>query len=248
MKKLRRYLLAAAFFCLAVLVSGEKAEAAERLFNIVVKDGYSTQTIEMKYGKTPYGYTSYYTNQAVIYVHPKAKNVTFTVKKNTSSRYGNFSFAYPQMKPGDSPKGNLFTYTVDGKTRAWMFTVQKYVKPEITNLKVSYSPKGASFIPKKKNYARIRTSIKTEVPVKMVFCILNEKGKAVYKKIYSMETSKSYTLKWNGRPSKGNSAKLKTNTRVPEGEYTVRVTVLPQTGGKVKDIVRETKLTVGSGK
>lgn len=248
MKKLRKYVLAAAFLCLAALMPQGKAEAAQRLFNIVVKDGYTTQTIEMKYGKTPYGYTSYYANQAVIYVNAKSKNVTFTVKKNTSSRYGNFSFAYSKMKPTDVPKSNLFTYTVDGKTRAWMFTVQKYVEPEITNLKVSYTPKGSSFIPKKKNYAKIKTSVKTQVPVKTVLCILNEKGKAVYKAIYSAESSKSYTLKWDGKPSRNNSAKLKTSAYVPAGEYTVRVTVAPQTGGKVSSIVSETKLTVGSTK
>lgn len=247
MKKLKNYLLAAAFLCLAVLMPQTKAEAAQRLFNIVVKDGYSTQTIEMKYGKTPYGYTSYYANQSVIYVHPKAKSVTFSVKKNTSSRYGNFTFASVKMKPGDKPQGNLFNYTVDGKRRAWMFTVQKYVQPEIKKLKVTCSPKSPSFHPKKKHYAVIRTSVDTEVPVKIVLCILNERGKAVYKKLYSMESAKSYTLKWDGKPSKKNSAKLKPGAYVPDGEYTVRVTVLPQTGGKVKNVVRETKLTVESG-
>lgn len=246
MKKIKYCLLAVACLCVAVLMPQTKAQAAERLFDIVVKDGYSTQVIEMKYGKSPYGYTSYYANQSVIYVNPKAKSVTFSVKRNTSSRYGNFSFAYSKLKPGNSPAGNLFTYTADGKTRAWMFTVQKYVEPEITKLKVSYSPKKGALIMKKKNYAAIRTAIKTEVPVKAVLCILNEKGKAVYKKIYSLDSSKSYVLKWDGKPSKGNSAKLKTSAYVPEGEYTVRVTVSPQTGGKVKEIVEETKLTVGS--
>ncbi len=244
MKHGKRYLLAAAVLCLALLPLG-KARAAERLFDIVVKDGYSTQTIEMKYGKTPYGYTSYYANQSLIYVHPKSKKVTFSVKRNTSSRYGNFHFAQTEMKPGDQPVGNLFNYTVDGRMRAWMFTVRKYVKPEITGLKVSYSPRVGTLTQKKKSYARIKATVKAEVPVKTVICILNEKGRAVYKKTDSADATKTYLLKWDGRASKGNSAKLKAGAKVPAGEYAVRITVHPQTGGKVKEVVRQEKLKVG---
>ena len=66
MRKFRRWILASVFLCMVILVPQAKAEAAQRLFDIVVKDGRTTQVIEMKYGKTPYGYTSYYANQSVI--------------------------------------------------------------------------------------------------------------------------------------------------------------------------------------
>ena len=86
MRKFRRWILASVFLCMVILVPQAKAEAAQRLFDIVVKDGRTTQVIEMKYGKTPYGYTSYYANQSVIYVSEKSKSVTFSVRKNTSGR------------------------------------------------------------------------------------------------------------------------------------------------------------------
>ena len=55
MGKWKKYVLAAVFLWMAFLLTGGKAEASQRLFDIVVKDGYTTQVIEMKYGKTPYG-------------------------------------------------------------------------------------------------------------------------------------------------------------------------------------------------
>ncbi len=245
MGKWKKYVLAAAFLWMAFLLPGGKAEASQRLFDIVVKDGYTTQVIEMKYGKTPYGYTSYYANQSVIYVNAKSKNVTFSVKKNTSSRYGNFQFAASKVKPGDEPAGNLFTYTADGKTRAWMFTVQKYAEPEIKYLKINRPKKGDAFQPKKKKDAQIKTLIKTAVPVKTIVRILDANGKLVYKKDYGETGSKTYQWKWDGKPSKGNQAKLSSKKYVPAGEYTVRVTVYPKIGKKAAEIVKETKLTVG---
>ena len=245
MGKWKKYVLAAVFLWMAFLLPGGKAEASQRLFDIVVKDGYTTQVIEMKYGKTPYGYTSYYANQSVIYVNAKSKNVTFSVKKNTSSRYGNFHFAYSKIKPGDEPAGNLFTYTADGNTRAWMFSVQNYVVRDIKYLKITSPKKGDAFQPKKKNYAGIKTGIKTEVPVKTIVRILDANGKLVYKKDYGETGSKTYQLKWDGKPSKGNQAKLNSKKYVPAGEYTVRVTVYPKIGKKAAEVVKETKLTVG---
>ncbi|MEY8427637.1 hypothetical protein AALA00_07940 [Lachnospiraceae bacterium 46-15] len=244
MRKFRQWILTAAFLCLAVLLPQVKAEAAQRLFDIVVKDGRTTQVIEMKYGKTPYGYTSYYANRSVIYVSEKSKSVTFSVRKNTSGRYGNFHFASVKMKPGDNPQGNLFTYTVDGKRRAWMFTVQKYVEPKIQYLKISVPRKGSAFKPKKKNYVKMKTFIKTDVPVKTILRIFDERGKIVYKKSYGESSSKTYMFEWDGKPSKKNTAKLKTSEYVPAGEYTVKVSVYPQIGKKVKEVTRETKLTV----
>lgn len=244
MKKFRKWILALAFLCLAALMPHTKAEAAQRLFDIIVKDGRTTQAIEMKYGKTPYGYTSYYANQSVIYVSEKSKSVTFSVRKNTSGRYGNFHFASVKMKPGDKPQGNLFTYTVDGKRRAWMFTVQKYVEPKIQYLKTSVPRKGGAFKPKKKNYVKLKTFIKTDVPVKTILRILDERGKVVYKKSYGESGSKTYIFEWDGKPSKKNTAKLKTSAYVPAGEYTVKVSVYPQIGRKVKEVTRETKLVV----
>lgn len=247
MKKIRTYLLMFVCLCLAALVPQGKAEAAQRLFNIVVKDGYTTQIIEMKYGKTPYGYTSYYANQSVVYVNAKSKSVTFSVKKNTSSRYGTFQFASTKIKPEEEPKGNLFTYTVDGKKRAWMFTVQKYTEPEIKYLKVTDPPKGSVYTPGKKSRVVLKTGIRAGVPAKTILRILDANDRLVYKQICGqMEAgTKTYKLTWDGKPSKGNQAKLKTSSCVPAGEYTVRITVYPQIGTKVKEVVRETKLTMG---
>ena len=244
MRKFRRWILASVFLCMVILVPQAKAEAAQRLFDIVVKDGRTTQVIEMKYGRTPYGYTSYYANQSVIYVSEKSKSVTFSVRKNTSGRYGNFHFASVKMKPGDKPQGNLFTYTVDGKRRAWMFTVQKYVEPKIQYLKTAVPRKGSAFKPGKRNSVKLKAFIKTDVPVKTILRILDEKGKVVYKKSYGESGSKTYTFEWDGKPSKKNTAKLKTSGYVPAGEYTVKVSVYPQIGKKVKEVIRETKLCV----
>ena len=123
--------------------------------------------------------------------------------------------------------------------------MQKYVEPEIKYLKITSAKKGDAFQPKKKNYAGIKTGIKTEVPVKTIVRILDANGKLVYKKDYGETGSKTYQLKWDGKPSKGNQAKLNSKKYVPAGEYTVRVTVYPKIGKKAAEIVKETKLTVG---
>ncbi len=47
MRKFRRWILASVFLCMVILVPQAKAEAAQRLFDIVVKDGRTTQVIEI---------------------------------------------------------------------------------------------------------------------------------------------------------------------------------------------------------
>lgn len=224
---------------------GRKADAAKRLFNIVVKDGYTTQTVEMKYGKSPFGYTTYYANQSIIYVNAKSKKVTFTVKKNTSSRYGNFHFASTKLKPSKKAKSNLFTFTTDGKKKAWMFAVQKISDPEIKYVKMYNTTKGSVFVPKKNRYVKIKTAVKTEIPVKVNIKILNEKRKTVFWQNYGKAGSKTYVIKWNGKPSKKNPAKYKTSSYVPAGEYTVKVTARLLDGTNKQTFMKEKKLTVG---
>lgn len=246
MKKWKKGLIVSLFICLAALMLPGQAQAAsKRLFNIVVKDGYTTQTIEMKYGKSPYGYTAYYASQSAIYVNPKSKKVTFQVKKNTSSRYGNFSFASKTIKPGDQPKGNLFTYTTDGKRRAWMFTVQKISEPKIRYVRIYPSVKGKTYMPGKNKFVKIKTSVTAETPAKVTIRVINREGKTVYRKNYPESGSKTYTLKWNGKPSRKNPAGWKTTRYVEDGEYTVRVTATLLAGGEKQEFQRETKLIVG---
>lgn len=245
-KRIYNGLLFTTFLYLLVFVSGGKANAAsQRLFNIVVKDGYTTQTIEMKYGKSPYGYTTYYASQSVIYVNQKAKNVTFQVKKNTSSRFGNFRFAAKTMKPGSKAKSNLFTYTADGKTRAWMFTVQKITNPSIRTLKVNPSIKGKVFVPGKKRYVQFKSFIDSEIPVKVNIRVFNEDGKRVYHKNYAAAGTKTYKLKWDGKVSKDNRANLNPGSYVPDGEYTVRITATLTAGKEKQEFTKEKKFIVG---
>lgn len=221
-------------------------EAAKRLFNIVVKDGYTTQTIEMRYGRSPYGYTAYHASQSAIYVNPKAKRVTFRVRKNTSSQYGNFKFAVNPLRPTNKPKASLFTYTTGGQRRAWMFTVQKATAPKIRYLRLYPSTKGKTFITGRRKYLNIKTAIKNELPVTTLFRVLDDQGKTVFRKTFRKQPSKAYTLKWNGKPSKGNGAGLKTSSYVPAGKYTVQVKTTMKIGGKSQDYVKERKLTIAN--
>lgn len=242
----KKGLLFAAFLSVMLLFSkGEANAASKRLFDIVVKDGYTTQTIEMKYGKSQFGYMTYYANQSTIYVNPKAKKVTFRVKRNSSSRYGNFKFASRSMKPGKTAKSNLFNYTVDGKTRAWMFTVQKVTNPEIKLIKLKPSTGGKHFITGKKKTLQIKTKLVTQIPVKLRINILDETGKLVYQQRYTEAGTKTYSFKWNGKPMKGNKAGLNPKKYVADGNYTVEVTATLKIGKQKQFFTQQKSLVIG---
>jgi len=243
MRNIKKGLFLVMIVCVMLLVPKEEVQAAKRLFNIVVDDGFTKQTIEMKYGKSPSGHTTYYANQTAIYVNQKSKKVTFTVRKNTSSRYGNFRFAANSIKPTNTPKMNLFNYTVDGKTRACLFTVQKEKEPEIKSLSLKPS-KGKNFVTGKKNRLEIKTRVQTALPTSMRIVVLNEKGKRVYRKDYKNITSKTYKLSWNGKPSKNNQVNLSTKKYVPAGTYTVAVKLKVRLSTGVKEFTRERDFTI----
>lgn len=242
MKKRKRIFLLC-LFALFFLIPANRSQAAEKVFDIVVKDGYSTQKIGMLYGKTPYGYTSYFAEKSVIAVSPKSRKVTFSVK-NSNPRFGSFSFQHKTLRPSNDPKGNLFSYTDNGKTRAFYFTVKKVTASRISGLTVKdasgKSQKKYSFTGKKK--LAIRCSITSDREPEIYVEIENGKKQTVYRRKIVSALDKSLTLWWNGTASRKNEAGLKGGRKVPPGRYTIRVSAKVKSGKKT--FVSEKKRTL----
>lgn len=216
---------------LCCLLPGISSKAAERVFDIVVKDGYTTQTIPMLYGKTPYGYTGYYAKESVILVHPKAKNVRFSVK-NESDRYTNFSFQQNTMEPTEDAKYNMLNYYTNGKRRAFLFSVRKTKAPVITSYKLYVKKKSTNqFLPGNGSYMTIKWACSYDVAPSMKVEILNKSGKAVFVKEYAK--AKNYqncVLNWKGMTSLKNPAGLKSYRVLAPGVYTVKLTLTSKVG------------------
>lgn len=239
MKKIKWILLAA---LVMVLMPKMGTEAAARVFDVIVKDGYSTQTISMLYGETPYGYTSYFAEQSVILVNPKAKTVRFSIK-NENSRYSNFSFQSKKLKVTDSVQYNMLNYSADGRTRAFMFSVRKTEAPTGKNITFTQNKKKTTRLKAEKGKSiAIRWAVDYDVAPSMKIEILDKSGKVVYKKEYAKAKNyQSCMLKWNGKPSKGNEAGLSTKNYVPAGKYTLKLTLTSKV--KKKKLISETTKT-----
>ena len=93
---------------------------------------------------------------------------------------------------------------------------------------------------------KLKTAIVSKIPVQTTIKILNDKGKVIFRKTYAKAPSKTYTIKWDGKPTPKNQAKWKTTAYVPAGIYTVRVTATMEMGEAKKEIVKEKQLIVKS--
>lgn len=98
-------------------------------------------------------------------------------------------------------------------------------KPTFKTFKVTYSGGATSLKTGGGRYIQIKATPKSTVKTTTVISITNSKGKVVYQKTYSAAKNKAYTLNWNGKPSKGNAAKLSTSSYVPAGNYKIKVTI-----------------------
>ena len=55
--------------------------------------------------------------------------------------------------------------------------------------------------------------------------VLNDKNKYVYQKVWRVESTEKFTVNWNGKTTKKNSAKLPAKTFVEPGKYKVEFTI-----------------------
>ena len=227
------------------LLPGGSSKAAERVFDIVVKDGYTTQTIPMLYGKTPYGYTGYYAKESVILVHPKAKNVRFSVK-NESGRYTNFSFQQSTMEPTEDARYNMLSYYTDGRRRAFLFSVRKTKAPVITSYKLFVNGKSTNqFLPGNGSCMAVRWACSYDVAPSMKVEILNKSGKAVFVKEYARAKNyQSCTLKWRGMTSMKNPAGLKSYRVLTPGVYTMKLTLTSKVGKTSLSTVQSKRIRI----
>lgn len=234
-RKLRQhYVFLLLAVCLLAVFPGKSVRAAERVFDIVVKDGYTTQTIPMLYGETPYGYTGYFAKESVILVNPKSKKVRFSVK-NESSRYGNFSFQYSTLKPTEEPTLNMLSYYADGRRRAFLFSVRKIKAPSFKSFRLYLNGGKASnqFEPGKGKYLVAKWAAEYDVEPSMKLEILDRKGRRILTKEYAR--AKNYNgcvFKWKGYPARGNEAGMSASTTVKPGVYTLKITLTSRIGRK----------------
>lgn len=228
-----RCLFLGLLFLLFLAIPSGDSKAASKVFDIVVKDGYSTQKIGMYYGKTPYGYQGYFAEKSVITVNPKSRKVTFSVK-NTGSRYGNFHFQHSTLRPTDEPKANLFSYTDHGRTRAFFFTVKKVTASRMSRITVidasGKSQKKYSLQGKKK--VAIRCTITSDREPEIYVEIRNQKKQTVYKRKIKSALDKSLVLWWDGTASRKNEAGLKAGQKLAAGNYTIVVNATVKCGKK----------------
>lgn len=218
---------------LFLAIPSRESKAASKVFDIVVKDGYSTQKIGMYYGKTPYGYQGYFAEKSVITVNPKSRKVTFSVK-SVGSRYGDFRFQHSTMRPTDEPKANLFSYTDNGRARAFFFTVKKVTASRMSKITVKdssgNSQKKYSLRGKKK--VAICCTITSDREPQIYVEIKNRKKQMVYKRKIKSALDKNLVLWWDGTAARKNEAGLKPGQKLPNGTYTISVTATVTCGKK----------------
>ncbi len=217
--------LAAALMLFAVfLLTGMKSEAARHLFDVTVKDGYSTQKIPMYYGTSPSGHMAYYTNQPTVYVAPGAKTVRFSVTNVTDAGCGNFSFQNDTLAmPGSDAKMNLFNYYTNGKRRAYMFTVKKLTAPKITWFRVAY-PTGRKVLKiSSKKAAQIKFVVTADRKANTQISITDRKGRLVWEKKLKSSAKMKYVVSWRGLAGSRNKLGIKRGRAIPNGTYRITV-------------------------
>lgn len=243
-RKTGKWALLGILICMFALIPGGEARAAGPLMQILVKDGYTAQTINFYYGRNSSGYTGFYADTPAILVHPKAKKVRFSAR-SLSGSCGDVSFQHSSMTPTENLQGNLMSYTGNGRRRAYFFSVKKMTDPKITYLKLRISNKKSEFIPKGKRYLEIRTKISSEVSVPTEICITDPYGKIAFYKKCKPGKNKTYTYRWNGKASRKNDLGLSKNDYVPAGTYKVSVLTTLKMKKYEKTVIRTKKVKVG---
>lgn len=200
-------------------------------------------TISNAKGKTVYKKT-----------YSAAKNKAYTLKWNGKPSKGNAAgLATSAYVPAGTYQIKVTVTNTDKKQQKISKTKKIKVlaakttssKPSLKTFQVSYSGGAASLKPGSGKYVQIKVTPKSSVKTKTTVTISNAKGKTVYKKVYNAAKNKTYTLKWNGKPSKGNGAGLSVSSYVPDGSYTVKVTVT-NTDKKKQKISKTKSITVSS--